>query len=128
MAERTNLSSGGPYEDAVGYSRVVVVGDRAWVAGTTAIDDRGLTHAPGDAGAQARFVFDRILAQLCRAGFDAEHIVRTRMYLTDIDDQQAVGEAHLSAVGRAKPAATMVAVAALCRPDIVVEIEAEAAR
>ena len=124
MAERTRVSSGSPYEPVVGFSRAVRAGDRVWVAGTAPVWPDG--SCDPDAGAQARRCLEIIVAALREAGAGPRQVVRTRMYLTDAADWEAVGRAHGAVFGEARPAATMVVVAALLDPRWKVEIEAEA--
>ena len=119
------MSSGGPFESAVGYSRVVVRGDAAWVSGTTSLVDGKVAH-PGDAAAQTRQVLVMIGQALERAGFTLNDVVRTRMFVTDISRWEEVGRAHGEVFGDIRPATTMVQVAALIDPDMLVEIEADA--
>lgn len=120
------ISSGSPFEPAIGFSRAVVVGDRVLVSGTAPVWPDGT--CPDDALAQARRCFDIILAALAeaQAGATAADVVRTRMFLTDAADAEAVGRAHGEVFGDVRPAATMVVVAALLDPRWKVEIEAEA--
>lgn len=124
---RSNVSSGGPWEDAVGYSRAVRFGPFVKVSGTTSVvPDLGVT-GKGDAYAQAKQAFATIGEALRQAGATLADVVQTRMYLVDIvRDSEAVGRAHAEMVGTARPAATMVGVAALIDPDMLVEIEVEA--
>jgi enamine deaminase RidA (YjgF/YER057c/UK114 family) len=121
------LGSGAPWEGIVGYSRVVVRGDAAWVSGTTALMDGKVAH-PGDAAAQTRQVLVMIGQALERAGFTLNDVVRTRMFVTDISRWEEVGRAHGEVFGDVRPATTMVQVAALIDPDMLVEIEADAVR
>ena len=121
------LGSGAPWEGIVGYSRVVVRGDAAWVSGTTALMDGKVAH-PGDAAAQTRQVLVMIGQALERAGFTFNDVVRTRMYVTDISRWEELGRAHGEVFGDVRPATTMVQVAALIDPDMLVEIEADAVR
>src|SRR5436309_5503166 len=92
--ERQNIASGAKWEPIVGYSRVVRVGPSVAVAGTAAVDERGQVVAPKDAYGQAVYVLRKIESALTRAGARLDHVVRTRIFLTDVDDWQAVGRAH----------------------------------
>jgi enamine deaminase RidA (YjgF/YER057c/UK114 family) len=121
------FGSDAPWEAVVGYSRVVVHGDVAWVSGTTATVDGAVVH-PGDAGAQTRQVLATIGQSLERAGFTLADVVRTRMYVTDISRWEEVGRAHGEVFGDIRPAASMVQVAALIDPAMLVEVEADAVR
>ena len=121
------FGSDAPWEAVVGYSRVVVHGDMAWVSGTTSVVDGAVAH-PGDAGAQTREALGRIREALERAGFTIGDVVRTRMYVTDISRWEEVGRAHGEVFGEVRPATAMVQVAALIDPDMLVEIEADAVR
>ena len=127
MSGVRRLNSGSPWEGIVGYSRVVVRGDAAWVSGTTTTVDGVVTH-PGDAGAQTREAL-RILKQaLERAGFTLADVVRTRMFVTDISRWEEIGRVHGEFFGDARPASSMVQVSALIDPAMLVEIEADAVR
>ena len=116
-----------PWEAVVGYSRVVVHGDMAWVSGTTATVDGAVVH-PGDAGAQTRQALSTIQEALERAGFTLADVVRTRMFVTDVSRWEEVGRVHGEVFGDVRPATTMVQVAALIDPAMLVEIEADAVR
>lgn len=121
----SRASSGSPYEASIGFSRAVRVGDRILVSGTAPVEaDRWST--PGDAEAQAERCFAIIVSAIEQLGGEAENVVRTRMYLTDPADADAVGRAHARWFAGIRPAATMVVVSALLRPEWRVEIEAEA--
>lgn len=120
------VASGGPWEARFGYSRAVRAGDLVLVAGTTAIDEDGVVRGIGDAAAQTAFVLDRIEAALARAGARLEQVVRTRMYVTDVSWAEEVGRVHGERFGAHRPASTMVGVAALLDPRMLVEIEATA--
>ena len=124
MADRQLISSGSPYEPAIGFSRAVRVGDHVWVAGTAPIRPDGSTD--DDPEAQAARCLEIIVAALEEAGARPEHVVRTRQYLTDASYGEAVGRAHGKLFGAIRPASTQVVVAALLRPEWKVEIEAEA--
>jgi enamine deaminase RidA (YjgF/YER057c/UK114 family) len=121
------IGSGGPWEGIVGYSRVVVRGDAAWVSGTASVVDGVVAH-PGDAAAQTREALAIITAALERAGFTMNDVVRTRIFVTDISRWEEVGRAHGEVFGDVRPATTMVQVAALIDPVMLVEIEADAVR
>ena len=122
---RQNISSGGPWEPTVGYSRAVRAGAMVFVAGTTAArDDGGADSA--DAYAQAKLALERIDAALRQAGSALSHVVRTRIFVTDIADAEAVGRAHGEVFGVIRPAATLLEVRALMTPALKVEIEADA--
>lgn len=125
MAERQLISSGSPFEPAIGFSRAVRVGNHVWVAGTAPIWPDGKTTSD-DPEAQATRCLEIIVASLDEAGAKPEHVVRTRQYLTDAADGEAVGRAHGKVFGSIRPASTQVVVAALLRSEWKVEIEAEA--
>lgn len=122
---RSRATSGSPYEAQFGFCRAVRVGDRIVVAGTGPIEDDGST-TPGGAAEQAERCCMLIVRAIEELGGSAARVVRTRMFLTDITAQDAVGAVHARWFGAAPPAATMVGVASLCRPEWLVEIEAEA--
>jgi enamine deaminase RidA (YjgF/YER057c/UK114 family) len=126
--ERRRISSGGPWEASVGYSRAVIVGDGCWVSGTTDAGPDGRSRNPGDAGAQARAAWAIVAAALAEAGFELSDVVRTRMFVVSIDDAPAVLAVHGELFGEIRPAATIVQVAALIEPSLLVEVEAEAHR
>jgi enamine deaminase RidA (YjgF/YER057c/UK114 family) len=127
MSGVVRLNSGSPWEAIVGYSRVVVRGDAAWVSGTTSTVDGVVAH-PGDAGAQTRQALATVRDGLERAGFTLADVVRTRMFVTDISRWEEIGRAHGEVFGDVRPATSMVQVAALIDPAMLVEIEADAVR
>ena len=122
---RRNVGTGSAWEGVVGYSRAVRVGDQVHVAGTTATRD-GRVVAPGDAYTQARVALEIIVEALATCGATPADVVRTRMFVTDIRDWEAVGRAHGEVFAAVRPASTMVQVSALIDPDLLVEIEADA--
>lgn len=122
---RKRTTSGSPFEAQFGFCRAVRVGDRIIVAGTGPVEPDGTT-TPGGAAEQAERCCAIIAAAIEELGGSASDVVRTRMLLTDFDDQAAVGEVHARWFGEARPAATMAGVAWLCRREWKVEIEAEA--
>jgi enamine deaminase RidA (YjgF/YER057c/UK114 family) len=121
---RVRVASGSPYEPVVGFSRALRVGPRVLVAGTAPIWPDGSCHP--DPEAQAARCLEIILAALAEAGAGPEHVVRTRMYLVDPADWEAVGRAHGAVFAQVRPVSTMVVVATLLDPRWRVEMEAEA--
>ncbi len=125
LSHRVNVSSRGPLEATVGYSRAVRVGAHVVVAGTTTLGPDGVDH-PGDCYRQAKLVLQYIEDALNRAGASLNDVVRTRAFLTDISKAADYGRAHGEVFGAIRPAATLVEVSALVHPDLVVEIEVDA--
>jgi enamine deaminase RidA (YjgF/YER057c/UK114 family) len=126
--DRVRVSSGGPWERVAGYSRAIVVGDSCWVAGTTDAGPDGSSQHPGDIAGQARAVLGIIERALAEGGFALEDVVRTRMFITDIALAGPLLAVHGEVFGEIRPASSLVAIAALVHPSLLVEIEAEARR
>ena len=123
---RRLVSSGSPYEARFGYSRAVAVGDGCWVAGTTDAGPDGVSEHPGDAAGQARAAFAIALAALTEAGFAAADVVRTRMYIVRAEDATSVAAVNGELFGAIRPASTLVRIAGLIDPSMLVEVELEA--
>ncbi|MDY7110026.1 MAG: RidA family protein [Planctomycetota bacterium] len=124
--QRQNITSGTPWEEIVGYSRAVRIGPFIHVTGTLAADEQGRMIGIGDAYAQTVAAIGKIEQALNEAGATLEDVVRTRIFVTDIDRWKEVGRAHQESFGAVRPATTMVEVSRLFTPDALVEIEADA--
>jgi enamine deaminase RidA (YjgF/YER057c/UK114 family) len=124
--ERINYSSGAKWEDIVGYSRAVRVGNLIEVTGTVAVNDNGEVVGRGDAYEQARFIIEKIGIVLGRAGGKLSDVIRTRMFVTDISRWEDYGRAHGEFFSNIKPCTTMVEVKSLIAPEYLIEIEATA--
>ena len=126
MTDRKRISSGAKWESIVGYSRAVRVGNRIYVTGTTATGDDGEVVGVGDAYEQAKQCLQNIEKALRRLDAGLEHVVRTRMFVTDISRWEEYGRAHGEYFRDVLPATTMVQVSALIDPRMLIEIEADA--
>lgn len=127
MPERRRThSSGAPWEPIVGYSRAVRVGNHVHVSGTAAVDGQGQVVGIGDPAAQMRQCLATVVAALEALGASARHVVRTRIYVVDINAWEAIGRVHGEVFGDVRPATSMVQVVALIQPDLLVEVEADA--
>ncbi len=122
----TRIATNAPWEPIVGYARVVRAGNVVHVSGTTATGDDGAVVGIGDTYAQAKRTIENIARALALAGATLADVVRTRIYVTDIDQWESVARAHREAFGAHPPATAMVEVSRLVSPDMLVEIEAEA--
>lgn len=123
---RKNITSGTEWEDKVGYSRAVKVGDQIFVSGTTAVDEHGEIVGKGDVYLQTKQCILNIEKALKKAGSSLKDVVRTRTFITNIEEWEAFGKAHEEYFGTIKPAATLVEISKLIHPDLLVEIEADA--
>ena len=126
MTQRLNISSGAKWEDIIGYSRAVRVGNVIEVAGTTALDENGNVVGINDPYQQTKFIFAKIEKALTSAGATLKDVVRTRMFVTDISRWEEIGKAHGEYFRDVKPASTMVEVRSLINPEMLVEIEVTA--
>jgi enamine deaminase RidA (YjgF/YER057c/UK114 family) len=126
ILRRENFSSGAPFEEKVGYSRAVRVGNLVFVGGTTSTNSQGVVEGAGDAYGQTKIVLQKIEDALTRAGAGTSNVVRVRFYVTDISKGQEYLRAYSERFKNVKPVITMAEVKALARPDHLVEIEADA--
>src|SRR6188472_1057068 len=124
--QRTNYSSGAKWEDIVGYSRAVKIGNTIEVTGTVAVDDSSSLVGGNDAYEQTKFIIQKIEKVLQKAGASLKDVVRTRMFVTDISRWEEYGKAHGEAFGTIKPCTSMIGVSALIEADYLIEIEATA--
>lgn len=123
---RQNISSGTPWEARIGYSRAVRVGNRIYIAGTTASDENGQVVGVGDMVVQTHYILAKIERALAEAGATLRDVVRTRIFMTDITQWEAVGRAHGEYFRDIRPVSTMVEVSRLIDPAHLIEIEVDA--
>ncbi len=126
LSDRSNYSSGTPWESIAGYSRAVRVGNIIEVAGTTAVDTEGQVVGAGDISKQTEYIFNKIRNALNHAGSKMSDVIRTRMYLTDINDWEAVARVHGDIFSDIKPVSTLVEVSGLIDKELLIEIEVSA--
>ena len=126
LSDRSNYSSGAPWESIAGYSRAVRIGNIIEVAGTTAVDTEGQIVGAGDIGVQTDYVFNKISKVLNDAGSKMSDVIRTRMYLTDINDWETVARVHGDIFSDIKPVSTLVEVSGLIDEELLNEIEVSA--
>ena len=126
MTNRINISSGAPWEEKVGYSRAVRIGNQIEVTGTVAVDDAGAVVGKGNAYEQTKFILQKIERALHQAGASMNDVIRTRMFVTDISRWEEYGKAHGEVFGSIKPCTTMVEIAKLIGSEYLIEIEATA--
>jgi enamine deaminase RidA (YjgF/YER057c/UK114 family) len=126
MSSRTNYASGSKWEDVVGYSRMVKMGNIIEVTGTVAANENGEVVGLNNAFEQTKFIIQKIETNLARAGASLKDVIRTRMFVTDISRWEEYGKAHGEAFGTIKPCTSMIGVAALIEPGYLIEIEATA--
>lgn len=124
--EFERVFSGAPWEQRVGYCRALRAGDRIFVTGTAAVASDGGVHAPGDAYEQARRCFEIIGRALEGLGVGLDRVTRTRMFVTDIEQWEAIGRAHAEAFDHHPPTTSMIQVSRLIHPDMLIEVEADA--
>lgn len=127
MAERKNFTTGGKWEDIIGYSRAVRIGNQLEISGTVAADDNGVV-GKGDVYEQTKFIFQKLEKVLIQAGYSLSDVVRTRLFMADISQWEKAGRAHGEFFKDIKPATTMVQVAALIDPEYLIEIEITAVK
>ena len=126
LSDRSNYSSGTPWESIAGYSRAVRVGNIIEVAGTTAVDAEGQVVGAGDIGEQTDYIYNKIRNALNDAGSKMSDVIRTRMYLTDINDWETVARVHGDIFSDIKPVSTLVEVSGLIDEELLIEIEVSA--
>ena len=126
MSTRKNIHTGAPWESIAGYCRAVRVGRQVVVSGTAPVGPDGQVVGVGDPYVQAQRCIEIIAHALAEAGGSLEHVVRTRMFVTDITQWEAIARAHREAFGAISPATSMVEVSKLIDPDMLIEIEADA--
>ena len=126
LTDRSNYSSGAPWESIAGYSRAVRIGNIIEVAGTTAVDTEGQVVGAGDISKQTDYIFNKIRNALNDAGSKMSDVIRTRMYLTDINDWETVARVHGDIFSDIKPVSTLVEVSGLIDEELLIEIEVSA--
>ncbi len=126
MPQRKNISSGAKWEDIIGYSRAVQMGNVMEISGTVSLDENGAIVGKGDFYAQAKFILQKVEKILAQGGFALTDVIRTRMFVTDISHWEEVGRAHGEFFRTIKPVTSMIQVSGFIEPDYLVEIEVTA--
>ena len=126
MDKRINYASGAKWEDIVGYSRAVQVGNQIEISGTVAVDEHGKLVGKGDHYLQTQFILQKIEKVLANAGFEMKDVVRTRMFVTDISKWEEIGKAHGEFFHTIKPVTSMIEISKLIDPEHLLEIEVTA--
>jgi len=126
MDKRIKYASGAKWEDIVGYSRAVQVGNQIEISGTVAVDENGTLVGRGDHYLQAQFIIQKIEKVLVKAGFELKDVVRTRMFVTDISKWEEIGKAHGEFFHTIKPVTSMIEISKLIDPEHLLEIEVTA--
>ena len=124
--ERNNIFSDSPWESIIGYARLVKSGQQVFISGTTSIDEKGNVVGVGDAYLQTKHIIQTIEKSLKRINANLTNVVRTRMFVTNIEEWKSIGKAHAESFKGIQPASTMVEVKRLIQPELLVEIEANA--
>ena len=124
--ERRNICSGSPWESTIGYSRLVKHGQYVFISGTTSTDDKGIVVGSGNPYLQTKYIIQIIEKSLKKINANLTDVVRTRIYVTNIEEWKSIGRAHAESFRDIQPATTMVEVERLIRPEMLVEMEADA--
>lgn len=124
--ERNNIFSDSPWESIIGYARLVKYGQQVFISGTTSIDEKGNVVGVGDTYLQTKYIIQTIEKSLKRINANLTNVVRTRMFVTNIEEWKSIGKAHAESFKGIQPASTMVEVKRLIQPELLVEIEADA--
>lgn len=124
--KRINVHGGAKFEDTAGYARIAIAGPFAYVSGTTAVTPEGTVYGEGDAYAQAKYIFDKLVKLLADNGFTTEEVVKVNIWTTDVSKNMDITKAYSEHFKELRPACSWIGVAALNRPSQIVEIEMQA--